>query len=205
MHPKVLPPKAWTLVRALVHEGLTGGWTLVGGTGLALQLGHRLSEDLDFFRAASFQPEDLATALTSAGRVHVQDRSAGTLHASVGGLRVSFLSAQAPLLFPGTAYRGMVLADPRDIAVMKVIAIGGRGSRKDFIDLFFYLRSGGSLEAVFEMARRRFVDIDFNEYHLLRSLTFFADAETEPIPRMLRRVAWRDVKQVIISEVRRLS
>ena len=133
MHPKVLPPKAWTLVRALVREGLTVGWTLAGGTGLALQLGHRLSEDLDFFRAASFQPENLVTALTRTGRVHVQARSAGTLHASIEGLRVSFLSAQSPLLFPGTAYRGLVLADPRDIAVMKVIAIGGRGSRKDFI------------------------------------------------------------------------
>jgi hypothetical protein len=118
---------------------------------------------------------------------------------------VSFLSAQAPLLFPGTAYRGLLLADPRDIAVMKVIAIGGRGSRKDFIDLFFYLRSGGSLEAVFEMVHRRFAAIDFNEYHLLRSLTFFEDAETEPIPRMLRRVAWRDVTQTLICEVRRLS
>jgi len=205
MHPKVLPPEAWTVVRALVREGLTMGWTLAGGTGLALQLGHRLSEDLDLFRAAPFQPEDLAIALTRAGTVRVQARSAGTLHASIEGLRVSFLSAQAPLLFPGTAYRGLLLADPRDIAVMKVIAIGGRGSRKDFIDLFFYLRSGGSLEAVFEMVHRRFAAIDFNEYHLLRSLTFFADAETEPIPRMLRRVAWRDVKQVIISEVRRLS
>ena len=181
------------------------GWTLAGGTGLALQLGHRLSEDLDFFRAASFRPEDLAVALTRAGKIHVQARSAGTLHVSVEGLRVSFLSAQAPLLFPGTAYRGLVLADPRDIAVMKVIAIGGRGSRKDFIDLFFYLRSGGSLESVFEMVRRRFAAIDFNEYHLLRSLTFFEDAETEPVPRMLRRVAWREVKQAIIAEVRRLS
>ena len=205
MHPKVLPPEAWTVVRALVREGLTMGWTLAGGTGLALQLGHRLSEDLDLFRAAPFQPEDLAIALTRAGTVRVQARSAGTLHASIEGLRVSFLSAQAPLLFPGTAYRGLVLADPRDIAVMKVIAIGGRGSRKDFIDLFFYLRSGGSLEAVFEMVHRRFAAIDFNEYHLLRSLTFFEDAETEPIPRMLRRVAWRDVTQTLICEVRRLS
>ena len=83
--------------------------------------------------------------------------------------------------------------------------IGGRGSRRDFIDLLFYLRSGGSLEAVLEMARRRFAAIDFNEYHVLRSLTFFEDAETEPVPRMLRRVAWRDVKQTTISEVRRLS
>ena len=88
---------------------------------------------------------------------------------------------------------------------MKVIAIGGRGSRKDFVDLYFYFRTGGSLEAVFDMIRRRFVAIDFNEYHLLRSLTFFEDAETEPMPRMLRRVTWRDIKKTIVAEARRLS
>ena len=76
MHPKVLTPKAWILIRALVREGLTLRWTLAGGTGLALQLGHRLSEDLDFFRAESFQPEGLATALARVGRVQVQARSA---------------------------------------------------------------------------------------------------------------------------------
>ncbi len=205
MHPKVLGADGWTIVRELVRAELLAGWTLAGGTGLALQLGHRVSKDLDFFRVGTFEGEELAAALSRVRRVHVQARSADTLHATLAGLRVSFLSAQAPLLFPGTAYRGMVVADPRDIAVMKVIAIGGRGSRKDFVDLFFYLGSGGSLEAVFEMIHRRFVAIDFNEYHLLRSLTFFEDAETEPMPRMLRRVAWADVKKTIVAEVRRLS
>lgn len=205
MHPKVIDADGWRLVRQLVRADLMAGWVLAGGTGLALQLGHRLSEDLDFFRAGPFEPEELATALARVGPVRVQARSTGTLHVSLEGLRVSFLSAQAPLLFPGTTYRGLVVADPRDIAVMKVIAIGGRGGRKDFVDLFFYFKTGGSLEAVFDMIRRRFVAIDFNEYHLLRSLTFFEDAETEPIPRMLRRVTWPDVKKTIVAEVRRLS
>jgi hypothetical protein len=205
VHPKVIDADGWRLVRELVRADLMAGWVLAGGTGLALQLGHRLSEDLGFFRAGPFEPEGLATALARVGPVHVQARTTGTLHVSLEGLRVSFLSTQAPLLFPGTTYRGLVVADPRDIAVMKVIAIGGRGSRKDFVDLFFYLRTGGSLEAVFDMIRRRFVAIDFNEYHLLRSLTFFEDAESEPMPRMLRRVTWPDIKKTIVAEVRRLS
>ena len=205
MHPKILGADGWTLARELVHADLLTGWILAGGTGLALQQGHRVSEDLDFFRAGPLDPEGLVTALSRVGPVEVQSRSAGTLHVALRGLRVSFLSAQAPLLFPGTEYRGLVVADPRDIAVMKVIAIGGHGSRRDFVDLFFYLRGGGSLEAIFAMIRRRFVAIDFNEYHLLRSLTFFDDAETEPMPRMLRRIVWRDVKNAIVAEIRRLS
>ena len=144
-------------------------------------------------------------SLARVGPVVVQGRSAGTLHVVLKTTRVSFLTAQAPLLFPGTAYRGLVIADPRDIAVIKVVAIGGRGSRKDFVDLFFYLRGGGSLETVFEMIRSRFAGLDFNEYHLLRSLTFFDDAETEPMPQMLRQAGWPEMKKSIVAEVRRLS
>ena len=205
MHPNVLGARGWRLVRGLVRAEITTGWVLAGGTGLALQLGHRLSKDLDFFRAGPLDSEELTAALGGVEPVTVQGRSAGTLHVAMKGLRVSFLSAEASLLFGGTSYRGLVVADPRDIAVMKVVAIGGRGSRKDFVDLFFYLRSGGSLQTVFEMVHRRFADVDFNEYHLLRSLAFFEDAETEPMPRMLRRVAWSEVKKAIAAEVRRLS
>ncbi len=205
MHPKALSAGGWSLVRALVGKRLTEGWVLAGGTGLALQLGHRVSQDLDFFRAGPFDSVELADALTRAGSVFVQARSARTLHVTIAAMRVSFLAAQRPWLFPGTVYRGLVVADPRDIAVMKVVAIGGRGSRKDFVDLYFFLRDGGSLESVFEMIRQRFEGIDFNEYHLLRSLVFFAEAESDPMPKMLRRVAWSDVKKVMTAEVRRIS
>jgi hypothetical protein len=205
MHAKVIGADGWSVVRKMARAGITSGWVLAGGTGLALQLGHRISRDLDFFRGGRFDPEGLIDALARLAPVKVHGRSAGALHVALGRTRVSFLSAQAPLLFPGTAYRGLVVADPRDIAVMKVVAIGGRGSRRDFIDLYFYFRSGGSLERVFDMIRRRFAGVDFNDYHLLRSLTFFADAEKEPMPRMLRPVAWPDVKRSIELEVRRLA
>ena len=205
MHPRVLGAVGWRIVRGLVRAGRTEGWVLAGGTGLALQLGHRISKDLDFFRAGPFAPAELAAGLAGLGRVVVQGRSAGTLHVTLDGLRVSFLAAEAPLLFAGTPYRGLVLADPRDIAVMKVIAIGGRGSRRDFVDLFFYLRGGGSLEGVFELARRRFAGVDFNAYHLLRALVFFEDAESEPMPRLIRRVAWSEITRAIVTEVRRLA
>ena len=205
MHPKVLTSDAWSAVRRLAAAGLLDGWTLAGGTGMALQFGHRYSEDLDFFRAQEFDGAQLIDDLARLSHVQVQARSAGTLHALFDRLRLTFLKTPVPLLFPGAPYRGLVVADLRDIAVLKLIAIGGRGSRKDFVDLFFYLRSGGSLATVFEMIRRRFAGIDFNEYHLLRSLAFFEDAETEPMPRMLRRVTWANVKKAIVAEVRRLS
>jgi hypothetical protein len=205
MHPRVLSREAWTTVRRLAAEGILESWTLAGGTALALQIGHRYSDDLDFFRPEGFDPERLSGELSVIGRVKIQSRSADTLHAVLAGLRLSFLRAQAPLLFPGIAYRGLTLADPRDIAVMKLVAIGGRGSRRDFVDLYFYLIGGGDLEGLFALLRRRFSEVDHNEYHLLKSLVYFADAESEPMPRMIRRVDWNTIKRTMAEEVRRLS
>lgn len=205
MHPKVLGTEGWAVVSKLVSAGRLESWTLAGGTGLALQFGHRRSVDLDFFRTETVDPQVLIGDLSRLGRIEVQSRSAGTLHVMLDGVRLSFLEAQTPFLFPGTPYRGLLIADPRDIAVMKVVAIGGRGSRKDFVDLYFFLRSGGALDTLMELLRRRFANVDYNEYHLLKSLVFFDDAEAEPMPRMLRRVSWSEVKNTIIAEVRRLS
>ena len=55
------------------------------------------------------------------------------------------------------------------------------------------------------MMQRRFPRLDHNEYHLLRSLVYFDDAETEPMPRLIRRVGWREIKAAIVAEVRRLA
>jgi hypothetical protein len=170
-----------------------------------LQIGQRYSEDLDFFRGESFSPERLAVELPKIGRVSVLNRATDTLHITLAGLKMSFLITQVPLMFPGTPYRGLTLADPRDIAVMKLIAIGGGGSRRDFVDLYFYLQGGGDLEALFALSNRRFRDVDFNEYHLLKGLVYFEDAEAEPMPRMIHEVDWETIKGTISAEVQRLS
>lgn len=205
MHPKVLSDGGWQIVAELSRADLLDGWVLAGGTGLALQLGHRYSEDLDLFRSGSFDPVRLAEALSQVRDTVVQSRSEDTLHAVVDGLRISFLRARPPLLFPGAEYRDLSVADPRDIAVMKVVAIGGRGSRKDFVDLYFYLQAGATLDGVFELLRRRFQRLDYNEYHLLKSLAYFEHAESEPMPSMIKPVEWSEVRRTIEAAVRRLS
>ena len=205
MHPKVLSATAWKTIRSLSAGRRLDPWILAGGTGLALHLGHRYSEDLDLFGNDAFDPSALAQSLSTVGRVRVQQSATDTLHVELNGLRVSFLRTQAPLLFPGTSYRRLTVADPRDIAVMKVIAIGGRGSRKDFIDLFFYLTSGGTLAGVLSLVDQRYQGVDFNTYHLLKSLVYFEDAEEEPMPQMSKPVKWEAVRELMIAEVRRLS
>lgn len=87
---------------------------------------------------------------------------------------------------------------------MKLSAIAGRGSRKDFIDLFAICQKVEPLEQLFVHFEQKFQDVRYDRYHLLRSLTFFEDAEEEALPEMLYSVRWEEVRQFFREEVRRL-
>ena len=205
MHPGVLSKQAWSTVRQVVADGIVSSWTLAGGTALALQLGHRDSEDLDFFRTESFDVDNLLARLARVSDTRVLSRSGDTLHVLLAGLRISFLKTEVAMLFPPSEYRGLMLADPRDIAVMKVIAIGGRGSRKDFIDLYCLLKGGMNMPEILSLIDKRFDHIDYNAYHLQKSLVWFEDAEAEPMPDMIRSIEWRSVRQEIEGAVRAMG
>jgi hypothetical protein len=113
---------------------------------------------------------------------------------------VSFFSVPDPFLFPGQPYVFFKLADPRDIALMKLAAISGRGSRKDFIDLYLILRGGLSLEECFQWLPQKYGQGRSNTYHVLKSLTYFEDAESEPMPRMLEPFDWDECKAFFVRE-----
>jgi hypothetical protein len=107
-----------------------------------------------------------------------------------------------PFLFPGTPWRFFALADVRDIALMKLAAISGRGSRKDFADLYLILQNAPTLEDYFELLPRKYGASRLNTYHILKSLTYFDDAETEPMPRMRVPFDWAECKAFFLREAR---
>ncbi len=200
MNPKVLPAEAWAVVKLLKGADLLDGWTLAGGTALALQLGHRISVDLDFFRYEDFQVAPLRQALARLGKLEVPSMAPGTLHCRLDGIRLTFSSSEVPFLYEPIPYRGLHLADVRDIAAMKVIAVAGRGAKKDFIDLYAYLEAGASFPDLMAVVQQRYRDTDFNVMHLLRSLVYFDDAEAEPMPKMLSRVGWPEIRRRLERE-----
>jgi nucleotidyltransferase AbiEii toxin of type IV toxin-antitoxin system len=203
VNPKVLTRQAWDVVRKLSDMHAETGWILAGGTGMALQLGHRMSLDLGFFREADFERGAVRVELGKRGKLEVQAQDSDTLHTTFDGVRLSYLRAEAPFLFSPIEYRTLKIADPADIAAMKVIAIAGRGSRKDFIDLYAYLEAGGDFPSLMAIVKRKYKKTSFNEMHLLRSLIYFNDAESEPMPRMLRRLSWKDITARLEVEARR--
>lgn len=94
------------------------------------------------------------------------------------------------------------LASPKDIAAMKVNAVIGRGTEKDFIDVFFLLRHY-TFEQIMMMYLQKYND--GSEYRALLSMSYFEDAESQPMPYMFENVDWNTVKNRIRQEVEQYS
>jgi hypothetical protein len=118
----------------------------------------------------------------------------------LNGIKISFFQVADRFLFHAKAYSFFRVADLRDIALMKLAAISNRGSRKDFIDLYTILLGGPSLRDYFDLLPRKYGPKRVNTYHILKSLTYFADAEAEPMPVMLEPFNWKECKSFFVRE-----
>ncbi|MBP7828886.1 MAG: nucleotidyl transferase AbiEii/AbiGii toxin family protein [Kiritimatiellae bacterium] len=207
MHEKVLPAHSLAVLTSLEQDPAPEwrGWILAGGTGLAIQKGHRRSDDFDFFRTDRMDARRLHRALSKHGRYETLQEADDTLTILTRKTKLSFFCVRDPFLFKAQPYRFFKLADPRDIALMKLAAISGRGSRKDFVDLYTILRGPPDLAEYFKLLPRKYGESRINTYHILKSLTYFADAEREPPPRMLEPFNWKECKAFFVREAHRIA
>jgi predicted nucleotidyltransferase component of viral defense system len=135
MFEEILSSQAINIIESLSPHVDT--FYLAGGTGLALQLGHRKSHDLDFFSDHIFNSDSILARI-SADKVFFTE--SGTVHCELRGIRISFLYYNVPLIQPPLPWRGIKIAHYKDIVVEKVKTISQRGSKKDFIDLYAILK-----------------------------------------------------------------
>jgi hypothetical protein len=171
---------------------------LAGGTGLALQLGHRRSVDFDWFTETALNdPLRLAREIQDDGvPLRVDQTERGTLHGRVSGVRVSFIEYRYPLLTEPLRLPGVPvpLASIEDIACMKLSAVTQRGARKDFVDLHA-IGQRLRLPEMLRLYQKKFGLRDVGP--VLMALTYFDDADRERAPQMLHRTEWTDVKATL--------
>ncbi len=184
----------------------TGGWYLAGGTALALQVRHRASVDLDFFsKKRMFDTADMEDNLSRAGSWQTTLQKSGTLYGTFLGAKASFIAY--PFFLPSKEklhYGAVTLLTPDDIAVMKIIAISQRGRKRDFVDLYWYGNNYGDLEAVFYRVLKQYPQ-KHNMTHILKSLTYFDDAESDPMPNLNFAASWQEIKAYFRREAPRLA
>ena len=170
---------------------------LAGGTALALQIGHRISTDLDWFSVTNHlqvsQRDHIQEVLKSSGKFETVSEQDGLLVTRLNDTDTSFIYQHHPLLEPTVEYQGIKLACPIDIGLMKLAAITSRGTRRDFVDIYC-MREFISLEDLFELAPKKYTDRPQFLAVAVRALAYFEDAEQQPLPRMLIPVVWKDIR-----------
>ena len=189
---QTIEPGTLQLLKTLQAIPLLQGLRLVGGTALALQLGHRKSVDLDLFGDISAEAIEIREAIEEHFSVSVIKESKNIKIYQIDGIKVDIVNySRYPWIEPPVQEDGITLAGIKDIAAMKVAAIIGRGTKKDFIDMNRLLHFF-SLKEILDMYMRKYPDGSL--FIALKSLAYFEDAESDPMPFMFDDTDWGVVK-----------
>lgn len=197
---RTILPDTLELLKCLSSQPELNGMRLVGGTSLALQYGHRQSIDLDFFGHQPVSNEDILAMLKRVGDCQILRTTSNVQQVVVDGVKVDVVNyscydwIDAPIVEDN-----IVLASQKDIAALKVNAIEGRGTKKDFVDVYVLLQHY-SLEDILEFYKQKYPE--YSIFRALMSLTYFDDAEQMLMPTMFIDDSWEHMKEVISTAVR---
>lgn len=199
---ETIEPGTLGLLRQIQSAAIFKECRLVGGTSLAMQLGHRKSIDLDFFGKIETDSLQIKDFLKSIGSIQVIQESKFIFQYIVNGIKVDFVNYPYAWIADKIEEDSVILAAPRDIAAMKLAAITNRGTKKDFIDIYELLGQF-SLSQMLDFYKEKYTD--GVPFITLKSLTWFEDAEDDPMPTMFRDYSWETVKKRISAEVNSLG
>lgn len=198
LHTETVNTATLELLRNLQQIPRFSQLRLVGGTALALHLGHRKSIDIDLFGSLDCDDKSFPDIIRKAGDVKLLKNTENIHICLVNGIKTDIINYSYPWLEHVVVVNEMRIAGLKDIAAMKLSAVTGRGTKKDFIDIFFLLRHF-SLREMISLYEQKYHD--GSAFLVLKSLAYFADAENDGMPLMLFPVTWTDVKETIRKEL----
>ena len=203
---QTLPDKTANLIKLLQKKkpNFLSSFYLSGGTALSLQIGHRESEDLDFFNQNSFNLQNLQQQLKHLGKLENTELAEGTVNAFLKGVKLQFLEYPYSLIKPIIKWQSLKLSSVEDIACTKLQTIGVRGSKKDFIDLYFLLKKY-SLTELFKLMDKKYPKVNYSKTHIMKSLVYFQNAQKQPMPKMHQDTNWNQVKEKVIKAVKSIK
>ena len=203
LYTATVAPNTLGLLIELMQKPYLQEFSLVGGTALSLQIGHRISIDLDLFTTKAFDTNELKSKLEDDYPVfQVLLESQNTLITTINDIKVDFIRFKYGFTYPIIIEKEIRLADIKDIAPMKLDAITGRGQKKDFFDLYFLLKKY-ALPEMFDLYQAKYLHTTI--FHVIKSITYFQDADTEPDPVIIdKKVSWIKVKRKLTEEVKKL-
>ena len=192
-------PDTLELLKTLMSQPEMQGMRLVGGTSLALQYGHRQSIDLDFFGKLQVSQDEIINMISRLGLdFKVLNQTRLILQLVVNKIKVDIIDYSYDWIDEPVIENGVTLASPKDIAALKINAIEGRGSKKDFIDIYLLLQHY-SLDEILSFYTSKYPNHSI--LMALKSLSYFEDAENQSMPKMFIDTSWETMKKFIIKAV----
>lgn len=201
LYETILDRGALSLLKEYCSHPFLNSFSLAGGTGLALRLGHRLSYDLDLFSAENFNISNLNAELDSFyGLQYIKTGTLSrALFSTVNSIKSDFVYDYGKRNKAIEIYNDIRIYPLEENIAMKLNAIVGRGRKRDFYDLHFILKDF-SFSEVCTFFVNKFGDEKLMP--LLKSMTYFDDAENDDEPVLLRdKISWKKVKESILKNV----
>ena len=197
-----------TLLRKLQEEKVFKNYFLVGGTALALQIGHRKSYDIDLFTREELRLPIIAKYLKQhhGGKYQILNSQNMIYQVMIDGIKVDFVHHPFELVEPAFCDNGIKYLGKKDISAMKLHAIETSGNRaKDYVDIFFLLKEI-PLKQMFEYYRKKYTTD--NIFNAKRSIGFFDDVPEESwreVRIIGRKVTAAMIKKTILTEIQKFN
>lgn len=192
----IIHPKTFRLIQELQRLPELNEFYLVGGTALALQLGHRNSIDIDLFAQNDFSEEDILISLNSKYVVKEVYRRKNTIISLLNNIKTDFIKHAYPFVLPPITEEGITFLSKEDIAAMKFHAIIQSGKRlKDFIDVYYLLE---------HFCLKQMIDFFTQKYSYsnpmiaMKAINFFDDIdENIDPPKLIKPISLELIKNRI--------
>jgi hypothetical protein len=200
--PFIISPQTIQLIQQLQCLPELNHFYLVGGTSLALQLGHRNSIDIDLFTQNDFNDDDIFTLLNQNYTVKEVFRRKNTIISLINNIKTDFIKHAYPFILPPITEEGITFLSKEDIAAMKFHAIIQSGKRlKDFIDIYYLLQH-------FTMQQMMgFFSVKYtysNPMIAMKAVNFFdeIDENIDP-PKLIKPITLKQIKQRIQEAIQK--
>jgi hypothetical protein len=201
LHQEIVEVSTLELIKSLQEKEYLNGFYLVGGTALALYLGHRKSIDLDLFSNHDFDAVQLLENIHQDFQYDLFFTAKNTLKGSIGGVKVDFLAHRYGYLHEPVVMSDLKLLSLQDIIAMKLNVISVSGQRsKDFIDMYYLLEH----YEIGEMLS--FYKTKYSQQHdtfILKSLIYYKEVDLSDWPVLIKnpRLKWTEVKKRLDQKV----
>jgi predicted nucleotidyltransferase component of viral defense system len=199
LQTRTVEPLTLGLLKKLMAHPLIEPFYLVGGTALALQMGHRFSVDLDLFTHLPYDKDELFDSLRQGYNMQIELTNNVISIGYIDDVKIDLVNVRYTPQYPMLTVQGVRMLDIKDIAAMKLNAITQRGNKKDFYDMYFLFKKIPLADMLTDF------EVKFktqNTYQVLKSLTYFTDADEFSDPIVFdKKLTWGKVKASIVKTV----